>query len=121
VLVRNHMDLQVWQKSRELVKDIYGISVKFPRTERFSLSSQMQRAAISIPSNIAEGFGRGSNKEFKHFLLIALGSAAELQTQILLAQDIGYINSRLGEQLTDKTVEISKMLNGLLKHLKLNH
>lgn len=89
--IKTFKDLKVWQKGMELVKEIYNITGTFPKDEQYGLTSQMRRAAISIPSNIAEGFRRRYAKEHKQFLSIALGSAAELETQVLIAKDLGYI------------------------------
>jgi four helix bundle protein len=118
--IEKHSDLLVWQRSRVLVKNIYDATTKFPKSELFGITNQMRRAVVSIPSNIAEGYGRHSNKEFKQFLNIARGSIAELQTQLLLTLDLGYINKSVHKELDDEIVEIYKMLNGLIKKLKTN-
>lgn len=89
--IRNYKDLRIWQKGMEITDLIYKITDKFPKNELFSLTDQMRRAAISIPSNIAEGFPRHSKKEYKHFLSIALGSCTELETQIVIAKGRDYI------------------------------
>lgn len=86
----SHKELKVWQKGIELVKSIYEITKSFPANEQFGLTSQMRRTAVSIPSNIAEGCGRNSNKELTHFLYIALGSAAELETQLIISHDLNF-------------------------------
>jgi four helix bundle protein len=91
---RSYKDLEVWQVAVELVKSIYEITEKFPWVERFELTQQIRRAAVSIPSNIAEGQFRNSSREFKPFLSIALGSAAELETQLIIANDINYLPSK---------------------------
>ncbi|MDQ6998733.1 MAG: four helix bundle protein [Mariprofundus sp.] len=88
---RAHHDLQVWKLGMRLVKDIYAMSRTFPDSERFGLSSQMQRAAVSIPSNIAEGAARTGDKEFLQFLSIARGSLSELETQVMISKELGYI------------------------------
>ena len=85
-MIKNHMDLIVWQKAMDLVLHIYSIVKTFPKEETYGLSDQMRRAAVSIPSNIAEGYYRGSHKEFVYFLRIALGSGAELETQLILCE-----------------------------------
>ena len=87
--MKPHHKLKVWKKSRNFVKHIYELTSKLPDAEKFGLTSQMRRAAISIPSNIAEGVGRNNHKEFIHFLRISQGSIAELETQILIGQDLG--------------------------------
>lgn len=115
--MHNFRELKIWQKSREFVKDIYQTTANFPSEEKFALVSQMQRAAVSIPSNIAEGAGRESNKEFNRFLDIANGSAFELETQVYLAYDLDYIDSNKLNYLTDKIIEIKKMIYGFKKGL----
>ena len=90
--IKNFRDLDIWKKGIEIVKDIYKIVRKFPKLELYSLTNQMQRASLSIPTNIAEGFNRFHNKEYKQFLYIALGSCAELETQIEIAIELKYIN-----------------------------
>ena len=87
---RKHHELNAWQEAMRLAKDIYELTSTFPKEETYSLTSQMRRAAVSIPSNIAEGAARTSNKEFLHFLSIARGSLSELETQVILSQDVGY-------------------------------
>jgi four helix bundle protein len=116
-MISKYTDLQVWQKARILVKDIYELTKLFPRYEQFGLADQMRRAAISIPSNIAEGFGRNSSKEFRQFLNIARGSCAELQTQVTLAKDLVYIDDKTFESNDAAIVEIYKMLNALIKRM----
>ena len=115
--MHNFKELKIWQKSREFVKEIYRTTASFPSEEKFGLASQMQRASVSIPSNIAEGAGRNSNKEFGRFLNIANGSAFELETQIYLAHDLNYIDSNKLEYLTEKIIEIKKMIYGFKKGL----
>ena len=90
---RKHHDLQVWQLGMTLVKDIYTITRLFPDSEKFGLCSQMQRAAVSIPSNISEGAARSGDKEFLHFLSIARGSLCELETQVIICSELGYIQN----------------------------
>lgn len=108
-------DLRVWQKGIDLVKEVYKISADFPIEERYGLSSQIKRAAISIPSNIAEGFRRRYAKEHKQFLSIALGSCAELETQLVIAKELGFTNGNLAiEELLD---HISRMIVNLDKKI----
>ena len=118
--VTKHSDLLVWQKSRVLVKSVYGITEGFPKSEQFSMVDQMRRAAISIPSNIAEGYGRSSNKEFKQFLNIARGSIAELQTQLQLSLDLGFITKISYDRIEDQIIEIYKMLNSFINKINVN-
>jgi four helix bundle protein len=114
-MTKPHHKLKVWEKSRNFVKAIYQITTKLPDEEKFGLTSQMRRAAISIPSNIAEGAGRNSRKEFANFLGICQGSIAELETQILIGQDLVYFQNNLAKSLLDELDEISKMIIGLKK------
>jgi four helix bundle protein len=112
----DYKDLLVWQKAMDLAQDVYAITKDFPNDEIYGLTSQVRRCAVSIPSNIAEGAGRSSKKEFKHFLHISLGSAAELETQLLLAQRIGC--GRCAETLFSDITSIRKMINSLIRTLK---
>ena len=91
--INGHKDLKVWKEAMDLVIDIYEISKSFPETEKYALTSQMKRSAISIPSNIAEGFGRKGNRELMQFLYISLGSLSELETQLEIANRLAYINN----------------------------
>jgi len=102
-------DLKIWKKSMELVKSVYRLTDNLPSEERFGLTSQIKRSAISIPSNIAEGAGRNSNKEFKHFLSIANGSSYELQTQLMLSIELNQLNKDKVQTVIDKCIEIQKM------------
>src|SRR5208282_6636830 len=111
----DHEKLDVWKKSMKLVTEIYQISQKFPKEEIYGLTSQIRRSAISIPSNIAEGKGRHTNPEFCQFLIHARGSLLELETQLKIACNLGYLESQKMDDLKVKTVEIGKMLNGLIK------
>lgn len=111
----NYRNLMVWQKARELARLIYGETSRFPREEMFGLTAQMRRAAVSILCNIAEGDGRYSRKEGRRFLLIARGSAMELETQLLVAGDMEYLQAEMATSLEGRALEICRMLNGLLK------
>lgn len=106
-------DLIVWQKAMDLVEEIYTLTKAFPAEERFGLVSQMRRCAVSIPSNIAEGSRRGGNKEFSHFLLIAFGSGAELETQIKIVKRLQYVKNNDITRIVNLLDEIMKMLNVL--------
>ena len=112
--MRNHKDLIVWQKSMLLVKELYEISQSFPREELYGITSQIRRAAVSIPSNIAESYGRGHEKELVQFLYIALGSASELETQLIICKDINYLTEEKFNMLNDLNIEIVKMLSSLI-------
>ncbi len=111
--MHNFKDLKVWQKSVELVVAIYEVTKAFPQSERYNRTSQMQRAATSIPSNIAEGCGRGSNPAFKQFLGIALGSSYELETQIILSHYLGLLKHAQLDSLGTRVTEVQRMINGL--------
>lgn len=116
--MNNYKDLLVWQKSRAFVKEVYLCIEKFPQYEMFALWDQMRRAVISIPSNIAEWCYREGIKEQLHFLSIARGSIWEIETQILLSEDLWYISPEKSEELEKELTEISKMLVGLIKTKK---
>ena len=116
--IRSFHDLIVWQKSVDFSVKIYEITRTFPREERFGLTSQIQRAAVSIPSNIAEGQARNAQRAFANHLNIALGSAAEVETQLTIALRIGYIPQAKHEELIARLTEITKMLYGLLRSLR---
>lgn len=110
----DHKDLTVWQKSRKLVRTIYTLSRNFPREEIFGLTNQIRRAAISIPSNIAEGYNRHSDKEFTHFLKIAKGSAGEVDTQLILSVDLEYLQESEIQEALALNQEILRMLGTLI-------
>lgn len=115
---KNYRDLEVWQKAMDLVVECYQITKFFPKSEAFGLTSQLQRAAVSIPANIAEGRARQHTKEFIQYISIAHGSLAEFETHIQIANRLGYIGSEQLIQLLDKTSTIGRMLNGLRKSLE---
>ena len=116
--IRSYQELEVWRLSMDSVKRVYQLTRGFPRDERFGLCSQLQRAAVSIPSNIAEGHARDSTKEFLYHISVAMGSLAEVETQLLLAKELGYsTQSDVGELLTALD-RIGRMLRGLKKSLK---
>lgn len=110
----NYKELLIWQKSIQLVTDIYKLTKTFPKEELYGLASQMQRAVVSIPSNIAEGNDRNSRKEFSQFLRIARGSLAELETQIIISEKLEYTNERQITPILNNCYEIGRMINGLL-------
>ncbi|WP_457640397.1 four helix bundle protein [Persephonella sp.] len=114
----DHKDLEVWKESIELVKLIYTITEEFPKSELYSLTSQLRRSAISVPSNIAEGCARNSNKELIQFLYISLASLAELETQIVIAKELSYLNNLDNINIENKITSIKKMLLGLIKYIK---
>ena len=115
-----YRDLKVWQAAMQLAEEVYRLSARFPKHEIYGLASQLQRSAVSLPSNIAEGHGRNSHKEFNHFLGIALGSLAELETQFILAQHLDYLPEEEISHALQNADEIGKMLKGLQKSLTPN-
>jgi four helix bundle protein len=115
--ISSYRQLEIWQKSMGLVNKIYQISSTFPKEEIFGLTSQIRRAAISIPANIAEGWGRRLTKEFIQFLRIARGSLLELETHLLIAKNLSYIEAEIMDELLPKSEEINKMINGMISSL----
>ena len=118
VEIRTFRDLLVWQKSMALVTEVYRASAEFPTHERYGLSSQIRRCAVSIPSNIAEGFGRHSTTDYIRFLTIANGSLYELQTQVEIALNLEYMESNIYDTLHEQTREIERMMSSLIQSLK---
>ncbi len=116
--VKDFKDLIVWQKAKQLAVLLYKVTKKFPRSEQFGLISQLQRAAVSIPSNISEGHTRQHTKEFIQFLYIALGSAAELETQLMISKELGYLKADDCDSVSINLREVQKMLNGLIFSLR---
>lgn len=116
--MKDYRDLKVWQRSHAFTLTIYRITAEFPTIELYGLAGQMRRASASIPTNIAEGCGRGSDPELRRFLSIALGSACELDYQILLATDLGYIAPERSIPLSAEILELRKMLGGFVQKLK---
>lgn len=116
--VKDYRDLVVWQKAIKLAKNIYLITHEFPKHELYGLADQLRRAAVSIPSNIAEGQSRQHTTEFRQFLHIALGSSSEVDTQVVIAFELGYITSEQAEALYAQISEIRRMLRGLISSLK---
>ena len=114
----SYRDLLAWQKAMELITQIYRVSQKFPSEELYGMVSQMRRAAVSIPSNIAEGQGRLTKGEFIHFIGIARGSLLELETQILVAQNLHYLDDPTLKNLLGLTSEVGRLVNGLLGAIK---
>jgi len=112
-------ELEIWKRSRLFCSDIYLITSKFPSDEKFGLTNQLRRASVSIPSYIAEGSSRNSNKDFSRFLEIAIGSAYEVETQILISNDLGLINSKDLDKLTNELNEIIKMISRFRAVLKI--
>lgn len=115
---RSYRALIAWQKAMVLVRSVYALSERFPAGERFGLTSQMRRSAVSVPSNIAEGHGRLSDRYLRNFLGTARGSLFELETQLLLAVDLQFANADEAEGVFAQTAEVARILNGLLKTLE---
>ena len=116
--MKSFRDVKVWQKSHELALTIYKCTRSFPKDEIYGLTSQMRRAAASVPSNIAEGCGRSGDAELGRFLQIAMGSASELEYQLVLAHDLGYVKVEEYQQLSAGVTEVKRMLASLLRRLK---
>lgn len=116
--VKSYRDLETWQKAIGLVEEIYQVTRSFPKDEIYGLISQMRRAAVSVPSNIAEGQGRDSTNEFLRHLSIAYGSLCELQTQMLISYKLDYLNQQAYERLEDASACVARLINGLANSLR---
>jgi len=119
--IKSFTDLRAWQEGHKLVLNIYRITNQFPKSETFGLITQLQRAAVSVTSNLDEGFSRKSYKEQMRFYAFSLGSLTEVQNQLLIARDIGYISNNEFKELAQQSILISKITNGLIKYLKTTH
>lgn len=117
-MLTSYRELLVWQKAMSLTVTSYKLSGRFPRTELYGLTSQLRRASVSVPSNIAEGYGRGSRKEYLQFLFIAQGSLKELETQTILAQQLNFITNEAASDLLNESDTVGKMLWGLIRSLR---
>ena len=113
--VKSYEELLVWQRAMLLAKMVYGVQTHLPKEETYGLGDQIRRAVVSVPSNIAEGFGRESDRDFKHFLSIARGSLYETKTQLELAESLGYL--QMSVELVDLFNEVGKLINGLSRYL----
>lgn len=116
--IKSFTDLNAWKEGHNLVLEIYRITKKFPKEEQFGLTIQLRRAGVSFTSNIAEGFSRNSYKEKLQFYSMALGSLTEIQNQLLVAQDIGYITKEEFNKIAEQTITVNKITNGLIKKSK---
>lgn len=116
--IESYQDLLVWQKAVDLVTRVYDVTKDYPKEEIYALTSQIRRSAVSIPSNIAEGYGRHSTKDYVYFLKIARGSLFELETQMIISKNLEYIGDMIIEKVFDNIVEIKKMLNGLIRSIR---
>ncbi|MBU3821336.1 four helix bundle protein [Flavobacteriaceae bacterium XHP0103] len=114
----NYTELDVWKYSRELVRLVYNLTKSFPNDELYGLTNQIRRCAISVPSNIAEGVGRQSNKETIHFLFIAKGSLNEVETQLYLSFDLGYISEEELKNILEKVISNKKLISGFINYYK---
>ncbi len=117
-MLKNFKELKVWQKAYQVCLDVYNISRNFPAEEKFGLTSQIRRSAVSVPSNISEGYGRKTTPDYIRSLYIAYGSNGELETQALLSGDLAYINNENKNILLDKISEVERMLKALIKSLE---
>lgn len=115
--MNKYKNLEIWKRSVDLATEVYAVTKSFPTEEKFGLSAQLQRCAVSIPSNIAEGAGRGSKKDFKRFINIAYGSIYELETQLLISKNLGYLTTDKHEVLAKEIEEIQKMIYSFGKKL----
>lgn len=116
--MKDFRQLKVWEKSHQLALAVYKATKEFPKEELYGLTSQIRRASMSIPTNIAEGCGRNTDAEFARFLQIAMGSASETEYQLLLAYDLGFLNKEQYDKLNIDVIEIKRMLASLLKTLR---
>ena len=116
--MHNYRELKIWQRSIEFVVKIYEVSAGFPKEERYGLTAQLRSCSVSVPSNISEGAGRGTNRQFKRFLEISMGSINEAQTQIELAYRINYLKKEIYESLVDEALQIYKMILTFYNSLK---
>lgn len=116
--IKNFTDLLVWQKAHLIVLEIYAITKEFPREEVFGITNQMRRCAVSITSNIAEGFSRRTNKDKTQFYFISQGSLTELQNQLIISKDINYINTEKYSLLNEEIIIVQKMLSSLIRSLR---
>lgn len=119
--MQDYRKLQIWQRSHVVTLQVYRVTTSFPNDEKFGLVSQMRRSTSSIPTNIAEGSGRGSNADFVRFLYIAMGSAAELDYQLLLANELNFLKDEAYATLANELTEIQRMLNAFIQRLKTNN
>ena len=116
--METHKDLRVWRQSIEMVTSIYLMTQSFPKEEMFGLVSQLRRASVSVPSNIAEGYARGTDKEKLHFLRISSGSMSEVETQLMLGLNLGYIDQEKYNELSETVTSVWKQLNSLISSIK---
>lgn len=117
-IAKRYRDLLAWQKAMDLVASVYEVSSKFPKAEIYGLTSQVRRAAVSVPSNIAEGYCRSGRREFAHALSISLGSLGEVETQLLVAERLGYLTAQVNEDLMEFSAETGRIIVGLMNSME---
>lgn len=115
--MRPHQKLEAWSRAIELVIDVYKSTDQFPKEERYGLTGQIRRAAVSIPANLAEGAGRRSQKEFAHFLSNSQGSASELETELIIAKRLGYLDELTFARLIDQVERVGRLITGVVRHI----
>lgn len=118
--IANFRDLEIWKLGKDIVLEVYRATGLFPKNEVYGLVAQMRRASVSIPSNVAEGFNRFHNKEYRQLLYVALGSCAELETQVEIATDLGYLEIKLRDRLIEKLDHETRMIRNLIKKLSVD-
>jgi len=116
--LKDYRELIVWQRAVDLVEMVYRMTAGFPKTEVYALTSQIRRAAVSIPSNVAEGQGRRTTRDFLYFLSVANGSVKEVETQVIVSERLGYLDEPKKSQLIDLTTEVGRLISGLTKSLE---
>ena len=120
-MLKNYKELKVWEKAYKLCLDIYTVTKRFPKEEIYGLTSQIRRSAVSIPSNIAEGYGRKTTSEYVRFLYIAYGSVCELETQTMISGDLGYMKKEKLQELREELGDVERMLKAMIKSLENKH
>ncbi len=116
--METHKDLRIWQQSIEMVTSLYKVTMTFPKDELFGLVSQIRRAAVSVPSNIAEGYARGTDREKLHFLRMSSGSMSEIETQLMLSLNLGYMSQDSYNEQSERVTSVWKQLNALISSVK---
>ena len=120
-MLKNYKELDVWKKSYKLCLNLYKVTKDFPKDEMYGLTSQIRRSAVSIPSNIAEGYGRKTTLDYVRFLYVAYGSICELETQTILSGDLGYVGKEIFKELKEEIGNVERMLKAMIKSLENKH
>ena len=120
-MLKNYKELKVWEKAYKLCLDIYTVTKRFPKEEIYGLTSQIRRSAVSIPSNIAEGYGRKTTSEYVRFLYIAYGSVCELETQTMISGDLNYMKKEKLQEIREELGDVERMLKAMIKSLENKH